>query len=92
MDKVTIVIWRRSGRCNDLEAVVEVPRDSIELVRTVLRAVNEVANDKEGWEMEVVLPLCRFCRGDERASACECVGEPTLPRPMTAEEVLEREG
>ena len=92
MDKVTIAIWRRSGPCNDLEAEVEVPRDSIELVRSVLRAVNEVANDKEGWEMEVVLPPCRYCRGDETASACECVGEPALPRPMTVEEILDREG
>lgn len=86
MEKVTIAIWRCSGPCTDLGAEVEVPRDSVELVRSVLRAVNEVANNKEGWEMKVVVPPCRYCRGDERASACECVGD------WTAEEILRREG
>lgn len=86
MEKVTIAIYRRFGPCNDLEAEVELPRDSIELVRSVVQAVNEVANGKEGWTMEIVVPPCRYCRGDETAAACECVGD------WTAEEILRREG
>lgn len=73
MEKVTVVIWRSSGPCNDVAAEIDVPRDSVELIREVLCAVNTVGHYKEGWEMEVIVQPCRYCRGDEKASACECV-------------------